>query len=312
MKSLYLISEFVGQPWAIQPERLSIISAVLARWAANGTASDAVMASVRADHAEVEARRSAAASSGGASIGVLPLYGTVVQRTSVADDVSGSGFMSLTKFVAQLRAMADEPSVKGIVLDIDSPGGSVYGTQEAANEIMALRGKKPVYAVANSLAASAAYWIASAASEFYITPGGEAGSIGVFAAHRDMSAALEKEGIKTTLISAGKYKTEGNPFGPLSDEAQAAMQSRIDAYYGAFTRGVAKARGVDVAAVREGMGQGRVLGASDAVAAKMADGVMTFDEVLSKLARDVSAAPAGKSGKMARQRRELDLLSRSF
>lgn len=102
------------------------------------------------------------------------------------------------------------------------------------------------------------------------------GSIGVWQAHFDYSQALAAEGVAPTLISAGKYKVEGIPYAPLDAEAQGFMQSRVDDYYAAFTKGVARGRGVPIAQVRDGMGQGRVLGADDAMAQNMVDGVATL------------------------------------
>ena len=139
------------------------------------------------------------------------------------------------------------------------------------------------WARANSLAASAAYWIGCSASEFYVTPGGEVGSIGVWQAHFDYSKALEEEGVKPTLISAGKFKVEGNPYLPLDPEAQAFMQSRVDDYYNAFVQAVAVGRGVSVDDVRNGMGEGRVLGADAALAQRMVDGIASFDDVLARM-----------------------------
>ena len=107
------------------------------------------------------------------------------------------------------------------------------------------------------MAASAAYWLASAANEVIITPSGEVGSIGVLAAHQDVSAAMDRDGIKTTLVSAGRYKTEGNPFEPLTDDARGYLQSRVDDYYGMFIRAVADHRRVKIDAVRDGFGSGR-------------------------------------------------------
>ncbi|MBF3779556.1 S49 family peptidase [Burkholderia pseudomallei] len=313
MRHALLICEFLSTPWAILPERLSAMCAVIARWAAEREASPEVMAQVRADAAQIEARRGEATRSGNGAIAVLPFYGISAQRTSPMDDVSGTGLMSIQRYTQAFRAALADDSIGGILMDVDSPGGSVYGVMELANEIYQARNQKPVYAISNSLAASAAYWLASSASEFYVTPGGEVGSIGVFVPHQNLAKALEKEGIETTLISAGKYKTEGNPFGPLSDEARAAMQTRVDAYYGAFTRGVAKNRGVDVATVREGMGQGRVLSASSAKAENMVDGVATFDEVVRKLAKAIGqggtqSQAAPKQSRAALLQRQIDLL----
>jgi signal peptide peptidase SppA len=138
-------------------------------------------------------------------------------------------------------------------------------------------------AIANSLAASAAYWIASAASEFHVTPSGEAGSIGVFAEHTDISKWLDKEGINPTLIHAGEFKTEGNQYEPLTDQAAAYIQSRVDDYYTMFVKAVAKYRGVSETKVRNDFGKGRVFGAEQAVASGMADKISTFDQVLTKL-----------------------------
>jgi len=105
-----------------------------------------------------------------------------------------------------------------------------------------------------------------------------------------------------TLISAGKYKVEGHPFGPLDPEARDFLQSRTDDYYGAFTRDVAKGRGVSVDAVRSGMGQGRVLGADQAIAEKMVDGKMTFDQVVRHMQKSMKPAQ-GRSAHAAAQRR---------
>ncbi|MBK3333548.1 S49 family peptidase [Burkholderia pseudomallei] len=312
MKHALLICEFLSTPWAILPERLSAMCAVIARWAAEREASPEVMAQVRADSAQIEARRGEASRSGNGAIAVLPFYGISAQRTSPMEDVSGTGLMSIQRYTQAFRAALADDSIGGILMDVDSPGGSVYGVMELANEIYQARSQKPVFAIANSVAASAAYWIASSANEFYVTPGGEAGSIGVYLAHQNLAKALEEEGVETTLISAGKYKTEGNPFGPLSDEARAALQTRVDAYYGAFTRGVAKNRGVDVATVREGMGEGRVLSASAAKAENMVDGVATFDEVVRKLAKTIgqggTQAQPAKPSRAALLQREIDLL----
>ena len=94
---------------------------------------------------------------------------------------------------------------------------------------------------------------------------------------------MASEGIKPTLISAGPYKVEGNPYEPLSDEAKNFLQSRVNDYYGAFTKAVAKGRGVPISTVRDGMGQGRVLGAETAASQKMVDGISTFDDLVSSL-----------------------------
>ena len=140
------------------------------------------------------------------------------------------------------------------------------------------------------------------------TPGGEVGSIGVWQAHFDYSQALAAEGIAPTLISAGKYKVEGNPYAPLDEDAQGFMQSRVDDYYGAFTKAIARGRGVPIAQVRDGMGQGRVLGADAALAQNMVDGVATFDDVVRKMRRDAKASPKPGASRLAQAKTALSIL----
>ena len=308
MNQPHLIAEFLATPWALMPERLNAVAAVLARWSQNVPASDGVLATVAADRAVRDARRQTTDAQSAGGIAVLPLYGVVTQRGNMVEDVSGPGSVSTQQFAVALRQLLADDTVGQILIDIDSPGGSVYGVAELADEIQSARGQKPVIAIANSLAASAAYWIGCSASEFYVTPGGEVGSIGVWQAHQDYSKALDEAGVKTTLISAGKYKVEGNPYAPLDGEAQAFMQSRVDDYYVAFTKAVARGRGVPIAQVREGMGQGRVLGADAALAQNMVDGIATFDEVIKKMRRAANATAKPRASRLVQARNALAIL----
>lgn len=281
MKHVSFIAQALSTPWAMQREVLAAYAGVLARKfgdrAASGMDEDDYGAPVKA----APVGRGNINRTG--SIAVVPLIGAMVQRAGMMEMCGGG--TSVQRFTAAFReAMADE-TISQILIEIDSPGGSVYGTGELFAEIYSARSAKPVVAIANSLAASAAYWVGCAASEFYVTPGGEVGSIGVWQAHEDWSQALASEGVKPTLISAGKYKVEGNPYEPLGEDAQAFMQSRVDDYYAAFTKSVAKGRGVSIDSVRNGMGQGRVLGSDAALAEKMVDGIATMDEVIKKMSR---------------------------
>jgi signal peptide peptidase SppA len=303
-----LIAEFLATPWALMPERLNAVAAVLARWSSNTPANDEVMQRIAADRSAREARRQSNQGNGGGGIAVLPLYGVVTQRGNMVDDVSGPGSVSTQQFAASLRQALTDESVSQILIDIDSPGGSVYGVAELADEIISARAQKPVIAIANSLAASAAYWIGACASEFYVTPGGEVGSIGVWQAHQDYSKAMVEAGVKTTLISAGKFKVEGNPYTPLDEDAQAFMQSRVDDYYAAFTKAVAKGRGVAIAQVRDGMGQGRVLGAEAALASNMVDGIASLDDVVRKMRRNAKVQNKPQASRLLQARNSLAYL----
>lgn len=307
-----ILAEWLNSPWALKRDVLQSHARLLA---ARLTAGGSVLSPQAGDHRDegdgrprisvFEARRRDANANIGAGIAVLPLYGTIVQRAGMMTEWCGG--TSTQQFAGALRDALADDTVSQILIDVDSPGGSVYGVQELGEEIYQARKAKPIVASVNSLAASAGYWLASQASEVYVTPGGEAGSIGVWMAHEDWSAALAEQGIKVTLISSGKHKVEGNPYEPLSEDAMAFLQSRTDDYYAAFTKAVARGRGVGIDAVRSGMGQGRVLGADAALAEKMVDGIKTYDDVVRQMRRSATK-PAGRNA-LASARNQLALHS---
>ena len=271
-----ILSAFFGSIWAIVPEKYEAIKEFLELKASGVDFSEQ----------EIRGRIGAATqprdAPSGTAIAVIPIRGIISQRINLMDEISGGGGTS-TEAVSQMfrQALAD-PAVASIVIDIDSPGGTVYGVAELVEEIFKARGQKPITAIANSLAASAAYWIASAADEIVVTPGGEVGSIGVFSEHVDYSKWLEAEGVKPTLIFAGKYKVEANQWEPLGEDARAEIQGRVDEYYDMFVKGLARNRGVTVAEVRKGFGEGRVVGAKVAESLGMVDRVATFDQIIKR------------------------------
>lgn len=269
-------------PWSILPEKLEEIVALVEEHASGARLTAEEIQTRIGTGQRPEARVAG-------SVAVLPLHGVVTQRANVMTEISGG--TSTERFGAMLRSYLADAAVSAVVIDVDSPGGSVFGVSELAQEIMRARGPKPIVAVANSLAASAAYWIASAADEIVVSPGALVGSIGVLAVHTDISKAEEMDGVKTTLVTAGKYKAEASEYGPLSEEARAQMQARVDSYYGMFLRDVANGRGVPVSTVRDSYGQGRVATAEEAIRAGMADRIATLDQVLAKLTRQ----PASRS-----------------
>jgi HK97 family phage major capsid protein len=213
---------------------------------------------------------------------IIPVWGILVNRVAALDiSETGTGVDALQADFRKAMSMGD---IKTIIFDFDSPGGSVYGIHEFAQEIFDARGKgKQIIAQIDPLCASAAYYLASQCDEIVMTPSGEVGSIGVRTMHQDLSKALEMKGIKITHISAGKFKTEGNPTEPLSEEGFAYQQQRVDDYYGAFVETVARGRGVSALEVKEGMGEGRVVGAADAKKLKMIDRIATLDETLQRI-----------------------------
>lgn len=215
------------------------------------------------------------------AVAVLPVHGVLMPRANLFSDISGG--TSLDVLRAQLRAAVDAEAVDTIVLDVDSPGGSVAGCTEFAHEVLKARTKKPVIAVAQYLMASAAYHISSAATEIIAAPSAYVGSVGVYTIHDDLSKALEEFGIKRSYIAAGKFKVEANETEPLSDGAREHLQAIVDTAYGRFIADISRGRGVSKDDVKAKYGQGRVLTADDALAAGMVDKVATLEDTIARL-----------------------------
>lgn len=276
-----VVEEFYRTPWAVLPETYATMQRILHRWASGVVLSREEIESVTEGRREPVAAEPTG-SKGARAVAVIQVFGVLAQRSHI-DDTS-TFVQGVDPIKAAFNRMLGDDSVGSIVLEIDSPGGSVFGVQELADAIFAARGEKKVVAVANSLAASAAYWIASAAEEVVVTPSGAVGSIGVISAHVDQSKYLENEGIAVTFVSAGKYKTEGNSFEPLTDEARDFLQSMVDGYYQQFVNAVAAGRDVKSGEVRNGFGEGRVLTAKSAKSEGMVDRIETMDDTLARLA----------------------------
>lgn len=225
------------------------------------------------------------------NVAVLPVYGVINQRASIWDELFG-GTSTQSLGAAFVRAI-NEDKVGGVVLDIDSPGGTTAGVQELADLIHIGSQRKPVAAVANSQMASAAYWLGSQVGgrqlRLAASPGADVGSIGVFRMHQDVSEALAADGVKVTFIAAGKYKTEANPFEPLSLEAAEFHQSQVDATYAQFVADVARGRGVNKSVVKDGYGQGRMFHAAQAADLGLVDRVATLSRVLEELGAGTTA-----------------------
>lgn len=179
-----------------------------------------------------------------------------------------------------MDSLANDPSVDTIVLDINTPGGAVTGTQEAADAVYRAARKKTVVGIINPLCASAGYWIGSQCTKLVAVPSGDIGSIGVFMCHYDCSAMFADAGIKPTFIYAGEFKTEGNSLEPLGDEAKAFYQSEVDQTYDDFMTAVARGRGVTKDVVLEKFGKGRCYSAPMAKRLGMIDDVATIKMAL--------------------------------
>jgi signal peptide peptidase SppA len=212
------------------------------------------------------------------SVAVIPVVGELVHRGASMDAMSGlTSYQALDDMISAAHA---DPSVSAIVLDVDSPGGEASGVLDLAGKIYALAstGLKPMTAVVNSCACSAAYAIAAATGHVAIAPTGIAGSIGVVAYHADVSKALSAEGIDVTYIYAGAHKIDGVETQPLSDPARARLQANVDTIYAQFCAQVAQCRGMTAEAVANT--EAGIFMGVEAVDVGLADCIATIEEAI--------------------------------
>jgi signal peptide peptidase SppA len=289
MKYQHVLSYIASHLWAMDPAKLHELLAVVAYRAAGHTFTPEEIQARIGDGAGSQR----ASSSGG--VAVIPIRGVIANRMGAMDDTSGG--TSCEAIGRMIDHVASDASIGTIVYDVDSPGGTVEGVTELAAKMFAL--DKRQIAMVNGMCCSAAYWLASQADEIVSMPSSRTGSVGVFCAHEDLSAALEKEGIKVTVISAGKFKIEQLPVAPLSDEARAHLQARVDETYALFVRDIARGREVKASEVRGGFGEGRALSAKDALAAGMIDRIGSMQDTIARLS---GRGPARAGGLRAEER----------
>lgn len=214
----------------------------------------------------------------------IPVVGGLYHRGDELDAMSGS--MSYTLLNNRLKEAMGDPDVRGILLDIDSPGGEAGALFEFADVLHAASKVKPIYAVANTLAASAAYAIGASATKFFATPSAAVGSIGVVTLHLDQSKAMEKRGIVPTFIKAGAKKTQGNSLQPLSTEDVADIQAMVDDTYKMFVDLVAARRPMSADEIRQT--EARVFSAGEAEKLGLIDGVLTYEGARGLLSDEVN------------------------
>ena len=212
-------------------------------------------------------------------VAVIPIVGSMSHRATGIEAMSG--MTSYTTLQKQFEAAFNDPNVGSILMDIDSPGGSVAGAFDFRDYLMSKKGTKPVYALARDAMCSAAYLIGSTADKVYATQTARVGSIGVVAMHTDASGKMEKEGLKPTFISAGKFKTAGNPYEKLEGDKLKYLQDSVDESYDMFINAVADARGIDKKVIRDT--EARVYGGKKAVEIGLADGIRTYESVIAEM-----------------------------
>jgi len=283
-----LWGRLVNTPLMVTPEKARVILAVMSdihgatgvvQEADKASADDIAMFMPGAESAE----RKVFDVSG--PLAVVPVHGSLVHKNGLNPSSGMTGYDGLT---TKVKAAAEDPDVKGILLDIDSPGGEVSGVFDLADVVREARVEKPVWAICNEVAASAAYAIASQADKIIVPRTGVIGSIGVVTMHADFSAQLASGGISVTLIHAGEHKVDGNPYERLPDSVRSSMQERVDYIYDVFLKTVAAGRGGDVELYRATEAQ--IYMGQAAVDVGLADAVMSPQDAVSAFLEELAGA----------------------
>lgn len=282
---------FFLQPWAVKEDFLRVMSDIVMRH----------MKGEKLSTEQIQDKIKDKTESAGYEVingtAVIPVYGVISKRISMLQNISSPG-TSAEEIKAQMKTALADSAVEKILLDIDSPGGSVGGVPELSDYIFEARKQKSVIAYASGQMCSAAYWIGSAAEKVFATKSAEIGSIGVYTVVHDYSVAEHNMGIKTDIIKAGKFKAVGHPSMPLTEEARDMIQTRIDERFDQFKEAVARNRGIKMEEVAT-FADGSTFLSKKAVDMGLIDGVANIEDFL-----DGSAAPAGKNNSHPTQKAE--------
>ena len=289
MKHLpHLATRVFDTPLLIAPQKLEVILGVLAPHLGIDVPAPVAAAAIQpAPHKPYEVTPE--------GIAIIPIEGTLVHKSYGMDALSG--MRSYVEIQQEVEDAATDPLVKGILLDVDSPGGEVAGVFELADTIYAVRTVKPIFAVANSNALSAAYLLASGAQRVYAGQSSSLGSVGVIVSHLDVSGSDEKLGFKYTILHAGARKADFNPHVPLSEDARSTIEAELSRTYGLLVGAVARNRGLPEAAVRD-TEAARYFG-DDAINVRFADRPGTRQDALADLRRTIAGTtiPPRKGGR---------------
>ncbi len=222
------------------------------------------------------------------SVAIIPVEGSLIHKGKWVGTSSGeTSYEGLQTLIRQART---NRAVKGVVFEIDSPGGEVSGAFDTAAMIRQLSAEKPTIAILTDHALSAGYLLASAAREIVVPETGRAGSIGVMVVHADRSKAMEARGIKTTVITAGRFKGEANPFEAISDEVIEKIRADLETGRQAFARAVAEGRGSRMTFEAALATEADDFRGSDALSLGLVDAVGHSSEAFDAFVRSINAS----------------------
>lgn len=258
--------------WAIHPPALAEMDAILREDASEDPDPEAV--SQRLGMARPGESRMRVVN----GVAVIPVTGVLQPKPNILTRIFGGTATSQVE--SDVKQAAGDTQVRSIVLIIDSPGGSAIGNEEVSKVIVEAREKKTITAYVRGMAASAAYYLASAAERIVASPSSSIGSIGTIYVHADLSAALKDIGIDVTNVVYGQYKADGSPYVKFDEQARKTLQDYVDSYGEQFTQAVARGRNVSVETVKSQYGQGKVFIADEALNRGMIDEIGAIDNLM--------------------------------
>ena len=254
-----------GVPWAIEPRALDIIGEIYGRHVAGEPIPS--VAPVKPDQP---------AAQGG--VAVYSIHGPVLPRASLMSNISGA--TSSSEIISAMEQLAEDASIKAVVIDIDSPGGSVLGGFEAADAIRGLASVKPTVASVSGMACSLAYLFASQCDEIYATRASVIGSIGVIARVQNTDRMERNAGVDTITVATSKHKAMS---GLTEDETRDALKAEVAKYMALFVDAVDTARSDRMKI--DDVANGKTWLADEAESLGLIDGISNLPEVIAAMAK---------------------------
>ena len=274
MRGDYVKAVLFDSLWAVDPDHAELLVQIADKWMEGGMAD---APEPKAEFGRSGYRDLPYVSGLKDGVATVCLHGTMSPRMNLLMALSGG--VSTELAARTINELSYDQAVKSILLDIDSPGGQVRGTQELADVVYDARSRKKITASINYLAASAAYWVASQANEIVASPSSSVGSIGVLIIHRTAARAADRVGVDISVLRVPQHKAEGNPFEQLSEEARKSILGQLTTVHNQFVSAVARGRGIKEDEVRAEYGEGRLVLAEDALATGMVDRVAPITEL---------------------------------
>lgn len=260
-------------PWAIREEYLRTILAIANREIIVTTPVIPVEAVATEPFPRLAGAKTAMLANN--NIAIIPVYGPILRYANFFSDISGG--TSVSTLAIDFKASLENPNVKAILLDIDSPGGEVNGIEELASIIYSGRGSKPIHAYIGNEGASAAYWISSSADKIITAPTSLVGSIGVVAALPNPNVR-EAEQVEFVSSQSPNKRPDIR-----TEEGRSQIQTVVDDLAEVFITSVARNRGVSTDTVIKKFGEGGVFVGQKSVDAGLADELGSFDSAIAGL-----------------------------